>query len=79
MEVRKLWDPGLQELGVLDSLFRRMDRAGTNDDQEAVIIACNDPCRVVATFRDGLLGGSGQLDFVAKESGLDKRVILGQC
>lgn len=39
-------------------------------------MACNDPCCVVTTGSDGLLGGGSQFDLMAEESGLDERVVL---
>lgn len=53
-----------------------MDRTGTNNDQKAVIVACDDPCGIVATCCDGLLGSSRELSLMPQERRLDQRVVL---
>lgn len=75
-QVGELWNLGLQELGVFNSLVGTVDRTGTNNDQKAVIVACDDPCSIVATCCDGLLGGSGELSLMPQECRLDQRVVL---
>lgn len=67
---------GLKELSVVDGLLRRVDRAGTNDDKNPIIVPGQNPSGVVASRGNRLLGGRGRNDLMAKEGGLDEGVVL---
>lgn len=75
-EVSPFWHLGLEELGVVDGLLRRVDGAGTDDDQNPIIVSRQNPGGIVASRGDCLLGGRGRNDLVAEEGGLDEGVVL---
>lgn len=52
-----------------------MDGAGTDDDEEAVVLAHNDVGGIAATFHNGLEGVIGDGNLLDEESGLDQRVL----
>ena len=75
-EVAPFGNLGLEELSVVDGLLRRMDRAGTNDDENPIIVSGQNPGGIVASRGNRLLGGRGRDDLVAEEGGLDEGVVL---
>jgi len=66
----------LEEFGVSDGLFRRVNRAGANDNNKSVIVSGQDSSAIVASGSDSLLGGRRGDDFMAKQGRLDEGVIL---
>lgn len=76
-EVTPFGNLGLEELSVIESLLRRVDGAGTNDNDESVVISGQNSRRIVASRSNGLLGGSSGDNLVTEQSRLDKGVVLG--
>ena len=75
-EVAPFGNLGLEEFSIVDGLLRRVDRAGTDDDEDPIIVSGQNPGGIVASRGNRLLGGRGRDDLVAEEGGLDEGVVL---
>ena len=65
-----------QKVSVFDTLLWRVNRAGADDDDHPVILACENACRGESGSGSGGLRLRRSTDFVAEEGGLDQGVIL---
>lgn len=74
-EVAPFGDLGFEKLGIGDGLLGRMDRAGANDNENPIIVACQNSSSSVAGRSDGLLGDRGGNDLMAEESRLNEWVV----
>lgn len=72
----QLRDLFFQELCIFEGLSWVVNRAWTDDDDESVILAGNNPRRSEASMRDRGLGGRSRGDFMSNESGLYEGVVL---
>ena len=61
----------------MERLFGRMDRTRANNDKHSIVVASEHACSMVTSGGNSALGLLGGLDFVAKERGLNERVVLG--
>lgn len=73
--VLKLVGNGLQSLAVLNGQLGVVEGAGSDHDQETVILLCDDLGGVLATLNDGLLGVGWDGDLGGKKRGGDQRVV----
>lgn len=65
-EVSPFWDLGFEELGISDGLLRRVDRAGADDNENPIIVSCQNPGGGVTSGSDGLLREGGRNDFMTE-------------
>jgi hypothetical protein len=54
-----------------------MDRTRTNNDEHSIVVASQYACSMVTSGGDSALGLWSRADFMAKESRLNERFILG--
>ena len=71
-----MWNFGPEKVCVLDGLCGRVDGAGADDDEETIILACEDPGSSEASGSDSGKRALGGDDLVAEESGLDEGIVL---
>lgn len=69
----------LEAVGVLEGGGGVVDGAGPDDDEEPVVLAHDDACRITTTFDHCLEGRFGDRDVLDQESGLDQRVLALNC
>lgn len=75
-EVPPIWDLGFEEPSILDSLLRRVDRAGADDNEDSIIVARQNSSGIVASRSDGLLRDGRRNDFMTEQSRLNEGVVL---
>jgi hypothetical protein len=66
---------GLEALAVLNGRLWVVDGAGSDHDEETVILLCDDLGGFLAALDDGLLGVCWDGKLVSEECGRDQRVV----
>lgn len=74
-EVSPFWDLGFEEFGIGDGLLRGVDRARADDNENPVIVSCQNPGGGVTSGSDGLLRERGRNDLVTKQSRLNEWIV----
>jgi hypothetical protein len=77
--VLELVRQSLQALAVLNGQLGVMKRAGSDHDEETVILLCNDLDSLTTALNDGLLGVWWDGDLGGEELGRDQRVVTNDC